>query len=167
MLKNKVCTKCKVNYPATVEYFYRHSTHKDGLRSQCKKCRKPYYKRQHSEYYQKHKETYNLHKRLYKEKHWLRVRASQWNTLYSSSLTEHQLKELFENQDTLCTLCGIVLNSHCHLDHIVPRCLGGQSKINNLQFLCEKCNKGKNKWPVEDYINHCERVFNFNKQRTE
>ena len=38
-MKNKICTKCKIAYPATPEYFVRDGTHKDGLFSICKKCK--------------------------------------------------------------------------------------------------------------------------------
>ena len=34
----KKCSKCGEQFPATAEYFYRHTGCKDGLRSYCKKC---------------------------------------------------------------------------------------------------------------------------------
>ena len=34
----KVCTKCKAEYPATLDYFYKHPYSKCGLFAQCKKC---------------------------------------------------------------------------------------------------------------------------------
>lgn len=34
----KCCTKCKQEYPATTEYFNRHTCHRDGLASQCRAC---------------------------------------------------------------------------------------------------------------------------------
>jgi len=43
------CTKCKVWYPATPEYFYRNHQGKYGLDSRCKRCKdatnEPYRKR--------------------------------------------------------------------------------------------------------------------------
>ena len=39
----KTCTKCKVEKPATVEYFYTNKRHKNGLKSWCKVC---WYKQQ-------------------------------------------------------------------------------------------------------------------------
>lgn len=38
--KLKPCSKCKKEYPATVEYFHRNKYRKDGLHNQCKGCRK-------------------------------------------------------------------------------------------------------------------------------
>lgn len=166
-METKKCSKCGKNYPATTEYFYKHNTHRDGLRSQCKVCRRPTDKLKNRKYTPSQKEAYRKRKKIYREKYWIRVRVSQWNALYDSTLTEQQLQGLFDLQKAQCVICGSDLNSHCHLDHIIPRCLGGQSEIGNLQFLCEKCNKGKNKWPVEDYIAHCEKVFKFNNKGTQ
>ena len=42
---SKICTKCKKSYPATPEYFHRHSANKvDGLYPQCKTCKNGYLK---------------------------------------------------------------------------------------------------------------------------
>ena len=34
----KICTKCKKEFPATADYFYRDRVRKDNLRPDCKKC---------------------------------------------------------------------------------------------------------------------------------
>jgi len=39
----KICTKCKTEYPATLEYFYKHPAGKHSLRPECKKCCKKYW----------------------------------------------------------------------------------------------------------------------------
>ena len=36
--KTRVCSKCKTEYPATKEFFYRDSSKKSGFDSHCKKC---------------------------------------------------------------------------------------------------------------------------------
>ncbi len=36
--KMKQCSKCKVEKPATTEFFYAHKGHKDGLKGQCRDC---------------------------------------------------------------------------------------------------------------------------------
>lgn len=38
-ITTKRCAKCKEEFPATTEYFYRDKNMRDGLYSQCKKCK--------------------------------------------------------------------------------------------------------------------------------
>ena len=38
--QTKVCSKCKMEFPATTEYFARLTRNNDGLRSECKECKK-------------------------------------------------------------------------------------------------------------------------------
>lgn len=40
IMKTKICTKCRTEYPATLEYFGPHKLMKNGLRSRCRKCRR-------------------------------------------------------------------------------------------------------------------------------
>ena len=37
-MKTKICSKCKIELPATAKYFYRRKRARDGLNSNCKKC---------------------------------------------------------------------------------------------------------------------------------
>jgi len=41
-MKTKICTKCRKEFPATVEFFYKDKYKSDGLASQCKSCFKEY-----------------------------------------------------------------------------------------------------------------------------
>ncbi len=47
-LAGKICTGCEQEFPATVEYFYRKSSTKDGLQHRCKKCASGYGKKYYS-----------------------------------------------------------------------------------------------------------------------
>ncbi|MCC0076996.1 MAG: HNH endonuclease [Rhodobacter sp.] len=45
-----------------------------------------------------------------------------------------------------CKLCGVSPRSgetRLHVDHVIPYSKGGETEIENLQILCEKCNIGK------------------------
>lgn len=54
MEKTKICSTCKMEYPATPEYFFRDSPRADGLKYICKKCSYKIYK----DYYNKNQEKY-------------------------------------------------------------------------------------------------------------
>lgn len=43
-MENKTCTKCKIEFPATIEYFTPSKRYKYGITSSCKICRKEYAK---------------------------------------------------------------------------------------------------------------------------
>ena len=44
----KQCSKCKRTLPANLDYFYKRSNRSTPFSSQCKECRKKYYKEYHS-----------------------------------------------------------------------------------------------------------------------
>ena len=52
-----------------------------------------------------------------------------------------KIREMVIRRDqSTCQLCGMEGN---HVDHIVPRRLGGTDELNNLQLLCSNCNLSK------------------------
>lgn len=55
-MQTKICTKCGVQFPATLQFFRQNITHKYGLYSQCKKCEKIYIK----EYIKSNRNKVNL-----------------------------------------------------------------------------------------------------------
>jgi len=55
---------------------------------------------------------------------------------------EDKISEFLED-DRFTPLCWYS-RRHLHVDHVVPRCRGGQLReIGNLQTLCDSCNSGK------------------------
>ena len=63
MNHTKRCTKCQGEFPATLEFFYKCSSHKDGLISWCKTCsleqKKEYYNKNKTAIKDKHKKRYD------------------------------------------------------------------------------------------------------------
>lgn len=52
-----------------------------------------------------------------------------------------KLREIVIRRDAgICQRCG---QEGSHVDHVVPRALGGDDSLNNLQLLCRNCNLKK------------------------
>jgi 5-methylcytosine-specific restriction endonuclease McrA len=52
----------------------------------------------------------------------------------------------------LCALCGVESSERrIEVDHIVPRSRGGSNDIENLQALCDECNRGKSNRDDADF----------------
>lgn len=68
----KVCSKCKIEKPATTEYFHKDKNKKDGFTGICKTCKKKYYEENKEyftivikEYREENKEHYQEIRRNY------------------------------------------------------------------------------------------------------
>ena len=64
-------------------------------------------------------------------------------------------KRIFNKQQGKCAICNKELILHrpdnisyddrvMHIDHILPKSMGGKNDINNLRGLCAKCNTSRN-----------------------
>ena len=59
---------------------------------------------------------------------------------------EHERQALFAFAGEKCQGCGVDLRySDMHADHIEPHALGGETKFENAQCLCQQCNQEKGK----------------------
>jgi 5-methylcytosine-specific restriction endonuclease McrA len=52
-----------------------------------------------------------------------------------------RIRQTVINRDGCCQRCGT--EERLTVDHIVPRVLGGDDNLNNLQVLCSHCNSSK------------------------
>jgi 5-methylcytosine-specific restriction endonuclease McrA len=52
-----------------------------------------------------------------------------------------RIRQTVINRDGCCQMCGT--EERLTVDHIVPRILGGDDNLNNLQVLCSHCNSSK------------------------
>jgi 5-methylcytosine-specific restriction endonuclease McrA len=67
--------------------------------------------------------------------------------------------------DTKCYLTGRDINlytSNYHFDHIIPHSKGGNSSLDNLGILCPEANFAKGNLLVEEFINLCKEVLEYN-----
>lgn len=80
-------------------------------------------------------------------------RLKRINGTDNGSITTNSLVLLLHKQDGECAMCQKLLDLtekfSVHLDHIIPLCIGGEHKIENVQWTCAKCNLGKKKHTYE------------------
>lgn len=68
------------------------------------------------------------------------------------SHTKRDLRKIFAAQRGCCAYCRADLRKvKRHLDHIVPLAKGGTDYPNNLQWLCEPCNRSKHAKDPTDF----------------
>lgn len=90
MVDYRTCTKCGVNLPATLEYFYKCSAVKSGLKAQCKKCndvQKQDYRRRFPEKVKQHQKSWRDRNPEYK-KNWYEAHPG-YNQNYYVANKEH------------------------------------------------------------------------------
>ncbi|MDD3443180.1 MAG: HNH endonuclease [Sulfurimonas denitrificans] len=167
--QTKVCRKCKVEQDFSC--FSRDKSTKDGLKYECKGCKKLYYQNNKNiilfkralyhrdnivdansksrKYYKENKDKLLAQKKIYrKSKSGI---ASRKNTNHRRRTKEKQgdvtKNELLELEQTAkaCYWCGKSLKKEkVHIDHYIPLSKGGEHTLSNLVVTCPKCNLTKN-----------------------
>lgn len=75
-------------------------------------------------------------------------------------VTAKELRALLEKQNYRCALTGVELTPETtQLDHRVPLSRGGNSELDNFQWLHSTVNQAKNAATNEEFIAMCERVI--------
>jgi len=149
----KICTKCKKEYPATLEYFHKGKNYKNGLHLWCKKCKNKLNKVSSKNWYlenkekakqisknwkQNNKEYHNKLNREWAKKH------PEYNCLKKKRILnatpkdikiQNQIKKIYRNRPR-----------GYEVDHIIPlfgKNISGLHIPKNLQYLTPKENKEK------------------------
>lgn len=151
----KTCKKCNIEFPATAEYFYKHTTTKDRLRNDCKTCllksnydRVKLWKKKYPEKDKEH--TRQAHRKYISIK----------QGLIHEDWTEKQLIDAYGANCYLCnnpidlSLSRIGNNSDYSLwpDHVIPRSMGGENTIRNVRPCHAMCNRSKHNKTYEEYM---------------
>ncbi len=62
-----------------------------------------------------------------------------------------------------CPYCGLPLSVSAHADHIYPVSRGGQSTVENMVLICDRCNNRKADMPLREFMNK----YNLDRDRIE
>ena len=131
-IKNKACSKCGREYPATTQYFYKHKRQKTGLSSWCKNCDAEYSK----QYYRDNKVKVSDHNKEWRRKRKGYLTAYDRQRKYGLSVEEYD--QLFQQQKGCCAICGrsqLELKRNLHVDH--------NHRTGEVRgLLCFRCNAG-------------------------
>ncbi len=101
-MMTKICTKCKKDLPATIEYFSLDKRNRSGLQSRCKACGRLYYhqhREQSRQYYQRNREKYLQQMRQRRQQHL--DTASQYHRQYRNTLGGY-LREVYSHMKSRC-----------------------------------------------------------------
>lgn len=151
-MDTKICSKCKTE--KSVGDFNKHEGHKDGLRSECKKCfnewKKKYRIKNNEKIRQKEREWENRYgqrpygKFLYYKKK-AKERTISWNLSFEQFLIFWQKP---------CNYCSQTIKT-IGLDRINNE---RGYEINNIVPCCKTCNYAKRALKEKEFIEMCNRV---------
>ena len=99
------------------------------------------------------------------ERHWFLSIANM--TLGNRGMA-NDIRELFYAQDCKCYLTGeeLILGKNASLDHFIPRSknMNLVGDIRNLGWCTKDINRLKNNFEINEFINMCKRVVEFNEK---
>jgi len=75
------------------------------------------------------------------------------------TLTEAQLRGLWERQKGLCALTGRALDHHAEIDHILPKTRGGDDTMENSRWVCHAANQAKHNLTDPEFFTICRDVM--------
>jgi 5-methylcytosine-specific restriction endonuclease McrA len=146
----KTCWVCHRTLPITD--FYKSNTRHDGHQSKCKECQ-----RRDDKIYLRSDEV----------RTWARYTiASHKKCGYKVEFSVTELVE-FLNGDTHCKICGKKLDfsvgtKNSGVKHYSPSLdrvdNAGVLTLENIQLLCQECNRTKGNKTMRDFINYCSMV---------
>jgi hypothetical protein len=149
-VKTKKCCICEEYLPSTTEFFHKRHTSEDGLRCDCKKCRKEKKLKNYQKDFKKctlcniekpnTDEYFNVlnnglrarNRSLCKECHAKTMRKNHLKRTYN--LTEEDYNAMYTSQEGCCAICKnpykLLVIDHCHNKNTVR------------ELLCDSCNRG-------------------------
>lgn len=143
MQKTKFCFKCKKEI--SLEDFYKHKGHKDGLMSSCKKCTNKTNKYNYKKYKDKRLEWAKQYRLGHKEelkkwgKDWYKKnkdRVKNYALMQKYGITLDDYNTIFMEQSGCCIICGKHQSEMAHALAVDHSHKSGQVR----GLLCDGCN---------------------------
>lgn len=177
----KTCNKCKMEKPATPEYFHRNKANEGGLEYTCKECKKKYNKRRYREnkedkreynkkyreeneeyyreylreYYEENKEHHAEYGKKYRQENpEVSRRKSQRRRARMAKLPHTLTVEEWEKAlEFFNHSCAYcgVSDDNIGKEHVIPIVKGGGYTADNIIPACRTCNSSKNTTDMEKW----------------
>jgi 5-methylcytosine-specific restriction endonuclease McrA len=130
----KNCRDCGLSL--SIERFSRNGRKNGYRRPECRKCQHKKSKKNNPNY-QRTKGT---------------IEARRMHRLSRAEIDK--IKMIKTSKGTIkCIYCTKILTQNsCELDHKIPLAVGGNDDLENLQLLCQRCNREKHSKTHEEYI---------------
>ena len=72
-------------------------------------------------------------------------------------------RHVFNKQNGKCSMCGQKLSYlKFTIDHIVPVSKGGKNTLENMEAMCDTCNRMKADMLKQDFLQHIEKIYKHN-----
>jgi len=160
----KTCKECKIEYPATLEYFYNRKDTRDKLEHSCKSCCRNYALHRLSDMSPEFKKAM---KKAEQQRNPHIYRQAQRKIVARKRGVVHEdwtEKQLIDTYGSDCYICskpidfdapkrGIGSDYSFWPDHMTPTSRGGSNTIENVRPCHRKCNQNKHTMTYEEYIN--------------
>ena len=90
-----------------------------------------------------------------------RIIAHKRRTLIKTAgnFTKEDIENLLIRQECRCAACHKSLRRGYEIDHVLPVSRGGSNTVDNLQLLCERCNRSKADMMPEEWAAKCGLLF--------
>lgn len=138
--KEKINGQQKARYPliAAAQRLW-HKIYYQNNKEVMKKNARQYAKDNAKEVQERHKKYY--HKNIDHSREMRKIYSGNRRAGLEGTYTLSEWKELCDRYDNRCLKCGE--QKKLTVDHVLPISLGGANTIDNLQPLCDFCNKSK------------------------
>jgi len=162
MTMTRICATCKVEHPATSEYFHKQQKGKYGLRSICKVCARAATRKHYSENTEAMKLNFYWWARNNRDKR--RAIRRRERAKLAGVLTDNWTDDqLIAKYGTDCYICHEAIDFDAPKkgpgseksywpDHLIPMSKGGDNVLANVRPCHRKCNESKGRKTYEEFM---------------